>query len=466
MAALYLLLALLSLLCHSLVVQHSSATEEKVTALPGLDGELPFEMYTGYITVNQTTDNNLFYYFVKSESKPEEDPLILWLTGGPACSGFTSLAYEIGPLRFEWKEYNGTLPGLYYSPFRLTKNASVIFLDSPSGTGFSYSSVSLTEYKTGDYKTVREAYIFLMKWFENHQEFLSNPFFIAGDSYGGVFVPLLATRVADGIDNGTEPVLNLKGYFVGNPVTDKIYDATQVPFYHAMSFIDEGLYKAAEESCRGRYDIYATEECEAHIDEVEEMVSDINKSQVLEFDCGDTWAPRPPLSSARRRSLRESQAHIDSATTIPPIACRGYGYYLGYLWLNSEIVRDALHIRKDTVGEWVRCNAAVNYTKEVTSTILYHRNLTTRGYPALIYSGDHDSLIPTAGTHGWIKTLNYSVVDPWRPWFFYSQVAGFTVKYENNLTFATVKAAGHTTPEYKPRESISMFLHWVHKQPF
>ncbi|KAF3791757.1 Serine carboxypeptidase-like 6 [Nymphaea thermarum] len=395
-----------------------------------------------YITVNETTDTNLFYYFVKSESNPEEDPLILWLTGGPACSGFTSLAYEIGPLRFEWKEYNGTLPGLFYSPFRLTKNASVIFLDSPSGTGFSYSSVSLTEYKTGDYTT----------WFENHQEFLSNPFFIAGDSYGGIFVPMLATRVADGaalcvfltagIDNGTKPVLNLKGYFVGNPVTDKIYDATQVPFYHAMSFIDEGLYKAAEESCRGRYDIYATEECEAHIDEVEEMVSDINKSQVLEFDCGDTWAPRPPLSSATRRSLRESQAHIDSATTIPPMACR------------------------DTVGEWVRCNTAVNYTKEVLSTILYHRNLTTRGYPALIYSGDHDSLIPTVGTHGWIKTLNYSVVDPWRPWFFYSQVAGFTVKYENNLTFATVKAAGHTTPEYKPRESISMFLHWLHKQPF
>ncbi|CAN6487223.1 unnamed protein product [Victoria cruziana] len=233
-----------------------------------------------------------------------------------------------------------------------------------------------------------------------------------------------------------------------------------------MSFIDEGLYKAAEESCRGRYDTYATIECEARVDEVEEMVADINKSQVLEFDCGDTWAPRPPISAATRRSLRASQGYLASAATIPSIACRGYGYYLGYLWLNNVSVRDALHIRKGTVGEWVRCNTAVNFTKEVASAIMYHRNLTTRGYPALIYSGDHDSLVPTVGTHGWIKTLNYSIVEHWRPWFVNNQVAGFTMKYENNLTFATVKGAGHTTPEYKPRESISMFLHWLNGQSF
>lgn len=38
----------------------------------------------------------LFYYFVESERNPVEDPLVLWLTGGPGCSGFSALAYEIG----------------------------------------------------------------------------------------------------------------------------------------------------------------------------------------------------------------------------------------------------------------------------------------------------------------------------------------------------------------------------------
>ncbi|CAN6480446.1 unnamed protein product [Victoria cruziana] len=70
--------------------------EERVARLPGYSGDLPFEMYTGYITVNETTSNNIFYYFIKSERNSTEDPLILWLTGGPGCSGFSGIVFEIG----------------------------------------------------------------------------------------------------------------------------------------------------------------------------------------------------------------------------------------------------------------------------------------------------------------------------------------------------------------------------------
>ena len=43
----------------------------------------------------------------------------------------------------------------------------------------------------------------------------------------------------------------------------------------------------------------------------------------------------------------------------------------------------------------------------------------------LIYSGDHDMMVPHMDTEAWIKKLNYSIVDDWRPWFIQNQVAGY-----------------------------------------
>jgi serine carboxypeptidase-like clade 1 len=40
----------------------------------------------GYIPVGHDGNKRLFYYFVESESSPEDDPVVLWLNGGPGCS--------------------------------------------------------------------------------------------------------------------------------------------------------------------------------------------------------------------------------------------------------------------------------------------------------------------------------------------------------------------------------------------
>ena len=38
------------------------------------------------VTVDEEAGRSLFYAFVESTNRPQSDPLVLWLNGGPGCS--------------------------------------------------------------------------------------------------------------------------------------------------------------------------------------------------------------------------------------------------------------------------------------------------------------------------------------------------------------------------------------------
>ncbi|KAL0449425.1 UNVERIFIED_CONTAM: Serine carboxypeptidase-like 16 [Sesamum latifolium] len=187
----------LLLLSLFLLINATASSQSIVKTLPGFHGILPFKLETGYIGVGEEDEVQLFYYFVESENDPQRDPLILWLTGGPGCSGFSGLVYEIGPLAFDVEAFDGSFPSFITNPYSWTKVANIIFIDSPVGTGFSYATTSQA-YNNSDTKSVEHNYWFLRKWLLNHSEFAKNRLYVAGDSYGGKIVPMVALKIAEG----------------------------------------------------------------------------------------------------------------------------------------------------------------------------------------------------------------------------------------------------------------------------
>uniref|UniRef100_N1QS33 Carboxypeptidase n=1 Tax=Aegilops tauschii TaxID=37682 RepID=N1QS33_AEGTA len=412
----------------------------EVTGLPGLDGALPSKHYAGYVTVDEKHGRNLFYYAVESERDPAKDPVVLWLNGGPGCSSFDGFVYEHGPFNFESGGSVKSLPKLHLNPYSWSKVSTMIYLDSPAGVGLSYSN-NVSDYETGDLKTAADSHTFLLKWFQLYPEFLSNPFYIAGESYAGVYVPTLSHEVVKGIQGGAKPTINFKGYMVGNGVCDTVFDGNAlVPFAHGMGLISEEIYQQAFTTCDGNYWNASDGTCESALVKIDSLISELNIYDILE-PCyhGRSIKEANPQNSKLPTSFK------DLGTTNKPF----------------PEVASGVPCMVSSIGPWLLCTDKIDFNHDAGSMISYHKNLTSQGYRAIIFSGDHDMCVPYTGSEAWTKSMGYGVVDSWRPWFTNDQVSGYTEGYEHGLTFATIKGAGHTVPEYKPQEALAFYSRWL-----
>ncbi|KAL5988270.1 hypothetical protein ACLOJK_036033 [Asimina triloba] len=243
-----------------------------------------------------------------------------------------------GPLYFEYALYNGTLPSLKSREYPWTKISSVIFVDSPVGTGFSFSSGS-KDYVLDDIKAAKQAYQFLIKvggpWLIAHLEFQSNPLYIAGDSYCGLILPVVVNEIANGIEAGKGPIVNLKGYSLGNPLTDRLIDGSSfVPYAHGMGLIPDELYEVMSflpstnltnplsgrlyVGCVGQEKLWR-KLVSADLWEVQNIAG-LEKGQILEPKC--PRASPKPFTVGPGRLLDENSRALRLPDILPGLGCR------------------------------------------------------------------------------------------------------------------------------------------------
>ncbi|RDY05077.1 Serine carboxypeptidase II-2, partial [Mucuna pruriens] len=178
---------------------------------------------------------------------------------GPGCSSIAfGQAEEIGP--FHIKPDGNTL---HLNPYSWNRVANIIFLDTPVGVGFSYSNNESDLMNNGDKRTAEDNLVFLLKWFERFPQYKRSDFFISGESYAGHYVPQLSQVIVKYNSATKENAINLKGFMVGNALTDDFHDQLGMfEFMWSSGLISDQTYKLLNILCDFQSVEHPSDACE------------------------------------------------------------------------------------------------------------------------------------------------------------------------------------------------------------
>ena len=90
-----------------------------------------FGLYSGYVPITGTK-KQLHYVTALSQRSYQKDPVIVWFNGGPGCSSMLGFLQEHGPYALEDGALNFT-----QNDYSWNKEATVIYIESPAGVGYS-----------------------------------------------------------------------------------------------------------------------------------------------------------------------------------------------------------------------------------------------------------------------------------------------------------------------------------------
>ncbi|CAK7891269.1 carboxypeptidase Y [[Candida] anglica] len=414
--------------------------ELRVKSTPRDLGVDSVKQYTGYLDVKDE-DKHFFYWFFESRNDPKNDPVILWLNGGPGCSSLTGLFFELGS--------SSIGPGLkpIYNPHSWNNNASVIYLDQPVNVGYSYSgSASVTDTVAAG----KDVYAFLELFFKQFPQYNKNQkFHIAGESYAGHYIPVFATEILSHDDRS----FDLASVLIGNGLTDPL---TQYKYYEPMA-CGEG----------GEPSVLEPEECEAMLDSTPRCLSLIESC----YETGSVWSCVPATiycNNGQMGPYQKTGRNVYDIRTMcegSSLCYKGLEYIDSYL--NEKEVQEKIGAE---VEEYQSCNFDVNRNFMFAGDWMkpYHKaviELLEKGLPVLIYAGDKDFICNWLGNQAWANDLDWSGHDefakqPVRKWKAGKTHAGDVKNYEN-FTFLRVFGAGHMVPYDQPENSLDMVNRWI-----
>ncbi|VDO51358.1 unnamed protein product [Haemonchus placei] len=433
----------------SLICLFALCQAQEIKQLPGVGFELNFKHYSGFFQVSDT--HLLHYWFVESQNEPEKDPLIFWFNGGPGCSSLDGLLNEMGPYV---ANYDGK--SLRENPYSWNKMASVVYIESPAGVGYSYSTDG--NITTNDDQTSLENYEAVKGFFNTFPQFRHHATYIMGESYGGVYVPTLTARIVDGQKDFP---INLKGMALGNGyVNEKLNIDTSIRYAYGHGIIDEKTWNTLErDCCKGCIDSCDFTQVTGHCATmVEDIFQFLWAGGLNPYDLYRDCDPNPAINGERMTHMLKGEL-LPVTNRLYYAPCLNDTDVITYM--NDAKVRKALNIPFN-LPKWDICSNQVTstYQKQYGDMAPFIKKIVAANVRVLLYYGDTDMACNFMMGQQFADQLGLKRTLGKTPWKFDRQIAGFKTLFKG-LTFITVRGAGHMAPQWRAPQmyyAIQQFL--------
>jgi len=433
-------------------------TREIITRLPGFDGFLPSNIWTGFLHGGKkdTYDLHYQYLFVEAQvAKPRDAPVLVFTNGGPGAASYFGLFAEIGPFYVSYaslktEAYRKTgVPTLFLNEHSWSRFANILIMNAPP-VGFSHCGDESGGWtscgKWNDTSVAQGNFNFLESFYKSFPEFQSTSLYLSGESYAGIYIPMLAMEIKKHPESRS--FKNLKGMVVGDMCTGtghKFLTSRVVlavgEFMFGYGEISPDLKQQVEEACKANDEtmsLYCMATAAFMLKQVggffmygilDECYWNDGRDQAGGYPCGGSatvplWATNPAVKAALKVSPHAQYLTGDNAVQLP--------------YVQTEV--------------------------DVTSFILQSAKHDPN-FRTLIYAGASDIVLGTVATLSWLEPLGkeLEIKEPWRPWTLdgNKQTVGHCRRYQGGLDFVSVRGAMHMVPLQKPRAAFEMMNQWI-----
>uniref|UniRef100_A0A0C9RTJ1 Carboxypeptidase n=1 Tax=Wollemia nobilis TaxID=56998 RepID=A0A0C9RTJ1_9CONI len=397
---------------------------------------LPTE--SGYLKIKEKPGALMFYIYheaIHPAGQISDTPIVLWLQGGPGCSGVVGNFYELGPWRVG-------------EDLRLRKNAGswnrifgLLIVDNPIGSGFSVAP-SEQDIPTNEEEVAKDLFSALQAFYSLNPQFRSRPFYVTGESYAGKYVPALSYYMVSQLDKaGSDRALRIDGLAIVSGLTHpEVQVQTHAKVAYAMGLIDF--------------------QQKIHLETLQLKAASLARQQ--------KWKDARVARTEVLFSLQNVTGvlTLDIRRTMPYYTDENGTDYLT-VFVNSPGVKKAL--KADENRTWEVCNSAV-YTKMQDDTMKSTKWMVERllpRLPVLLFQGQFDIQDGVVSTEEWMRTLHWNgLSDFWaserRVWTLSDEVGGY-VRSHLNLSHVVVAGAGHLVPFDQSLRSQVLIESWVNK---